>query len=114
MNLANPIYTETNNCQDCYKCIRHCPVKAINVGQGSASIVGERCILCGQCVTICPANAKKIRHDLKTARNILNNNRLVVASIAPSYATEFPDIPFSKLIKALKMLGFYAVSETVG
>jgi iron only hydrogenase large subunit-like protein len=112
MNLANPIYTETNNCQDCYKCIRHCPVKAINVGQGSASIVGERCILCGQCVTICPANAKKIRHDLKTARNILNNNRLVVASIAPSYATEFPDIPFSKLIKALKMLGFHAVSET--
>lgn len=112
MNLANPIYTEINNCQDCYKCIRHCPVKAINVGLGSASIIGDRCIFCGNCVTICPANAKKIRNDLNSARNILNNNSTVVASIAPSFATEFPNISTSKITKALKMLGFKAVSET--
>jgi iron only hydrogenase large subunit-like protein len=112
MNLANPIYTEINNCQDCYKCIRHCPVKGINVGQGSASIVGERCIFCGNCVTICPANAKKIRNDLKAARNIINNTKIAVASLAPSYATEFPNISISKITRALKMLGFSAVSET--
>lgn len=112
MNLANPIYTEINNCQDCYKCIRHCPVKGINVGQGSASIDGKRCIFCGNCVTICPANAKKIRSDLKVARNIVNNSAIVVASIAPSYATEFPNISISKITRALKMLGFSAVSET--
>lgn len=112
MNLANPIYTEINNCQDCYKCIRHCPVKGINVGQGSASIDGERCIFCGNCVTICPANAKKIRNDIKVARNVINNSSVVVASIAPSYTTEFPNASISKITRALKMLGFSAVSET--
>lgn len=112
MNLANPIYTEINNCQDCYKCIRQCPVKAINVGEGSASIVGERCIFCGHCVTICPANAKKIRNDLNAARNILNNSKSVIASIAPSYIGEFPNISMSKMVRALKMLGFAKVSET--
>lgn len=112
MNLANPIYTEINNCQDCYKCIRQCPVKAINVGEGRASIVGERCIFCGHCVTTCPANAKKIRNDLNAARNILNNSKTVIASIAPSYIGEFPNISMSKMVRALKMLGFAKVSET--
>ena len=27
----NPIYSETSNCRDCYKCARVCPVKAIRV-----------------------------------------------------------------------------------
>ena len=31
MNFLNPIYTEKRECQDCYKCVRHCPVKAIKV-----------------------------------------------------------------------------------
>ena len=29
--MLRPIYTEPENCQDCYKCIRECPVKAIMV-----------------------------------------------------------------------------------
>ena len=29
MKNLTPIYTEVNNCQDCYKCIKVCPVKAI-------------------------------------------------------------------------------------
>ena len=54
MNFLNPIYTEKRECQDCYKCVRHCPVKAIKVESGYASVVPELCILCGHCVEVCP------------------------------------------------------------
>jgi len=37
VNYLNPIYTEKRECQDCYKCVRNCPVKAIKVEGGYAS-----------------------------------------------------------------------------
>ena len=55
-----PIYTEPENCQDCYKCIRECPVKAIRMEDNKASIIAERCIYCGHCTQVCPTGAKKI------------------------------------------------------
>jgi len=39
--MLNPIYTEETECQDCYKCIRHCPVKSIKVKDGHAEAVSE-------------------------------------------------------------------------
>ena len=39
-----PIYTEPENCQDCYKCVRECPVKAIQIEDNKAYIIEERCI----------------------------------------------------------------------
>ena len=71
MNFLNPIYTEKRECQDCYKCVRHCPVKAIKVEGGYASVVPELCILCGHCVEVCPNSAKRVRDDLPQARQLL-------------------------------------------
>ena len=48
------------NCKNCYKCIRHCPVKSIRFSGNQAHIVGDECILCGQCFVVCPQNAKEI------------------------------------------------------
>ncbi|MCC8173632.1 MAG: 4Fe-4S binding protein [Odoribacter sp.] len=53
-----PIYTEPENCQDCYKCIRECPVKAIRIESNKAYIIDERCIYCGHCTLVCPTGAK--------------------------------------------------------
>ena len=47
-----------SNCQNCYKCIRHCPVKSIRFQSSQAHIVKDECILCGQCFVVCPQNAK--------------------------------------------------------
>ena len=33
--LSSPVYTTENECQDCYKCVRHCPVKAIRIVDGT-------------------------------------------------------------------------------
>jgi ferredoxin len=43
MDFLNPIYTEKAECQDCYKCLRECSVKAIKVEGGRAAIVPELC-----------------------------------------------------------------------
>ena len=112
MNVHNPIFTERTECQDCYKCIRHCPVKAIRVQGGYASVVPEECILCGTCVEVCPAGAKRVRNDRQKVEGFLREDRPVIVSLAPSFAAEFSKADSGQVIHALKMLGFTAVSET--
>lgn len=107
-----PIYTEPNDCQDCYKCVRQCPVKAIQIVNNMASIDQDRCIYCGHCVKICPVGAKKVRDGVSRAKFILNSNTKVIASIAPSFISEFPHADYHQIVAALKELGFYGVSET--
>ena len=112
MNSQMPIFTEKAQCQDCYKCVRQCPVKAIKVHGGSAAVIPERCVYCGTCVNVCPAGAKKVRDDLFRARVLLKRRPQVMVSLAPSFVSEFPGLPAANLIHALKALGFAGVSET--
>lgn len=107
-----PIYTEPDNCQDCYKCVRECPVKAIQIEDNKAYIIEERCIYCGHCTQVCPTGAKKIRDGVSRARLILQNHPKVLLSLAPSWVSEFESCEAAQLIAALRRLGFAAVSET--
>jgi iron only hydrogenase large subunit-like protein len=111
MHLS-PIYTQQRECQDCHKCIRECPVKAIRVEDGYARVVFELCIMCGNCVLACPSNAKRVRDDLPAAKALLASGRRVVVSLAPSFVAQFSGVRPAQLIHALKRLGFFAVSET--
>ena len=110
--LQPPVYTAENECQDCSKCVRHCPVKAIKVADGQARIVPEKCVACGTCVRVCPAKAKRVRDDLNDVKQLLQQAKQVFVSIAPSYVSEFPDISTANMIAALRRLGFAGVSET--
>ncbi len=112
MNILSPIYTEQTECQDCYKCIRQCPVKAIRVEDGHAMIVPELCVMCGRCVINCPARAKHVRDDLGRARQLLTLKDKVIVSLAPSFASEFSEYTAEELVAAIKKLGFFGVSET--
>lgn len=112
MDFLNPIYTEKAECQDCYKCLRECTVKAIKVEGGRAAVVPELCVLCGHCVEVCPVGAKKVRGDLPRVKRLLETKARVVVSLAPSFASEFPTLDSRSLVAALKRLGFHAVSET--
>jgi PAS domain S-box-containing protein len=106
------IYTERTECQDCFKCIRECPVKAIKVENACAAVIPELCVLCGHCVEVCPNGAKHVRDDLARARRLLDEKSRVFASLAPSFVSEFKEIPVASIIRALKKLGFHGVSET--
>ncbi len=112
MERLNLIYTVKRECQDCHKCIRECPVKAIRVQDTYAQVVPEVCILCGNCVLACPSNAKQVRDDLPSAQALLASGRRVIASIAPSFVAQLPGVRPAQLIHALKKLGFFTVSET--
>ncbi len=112
MDSYNPIYTEKNNCQDCYKCIKVCPVKAIKFEDYSASIISQRCIWCGACVQICPSNAKRVRDDVEKLIKALRNNQNIIVSLAPSYLSEFYNLQTDVLIAAFLQAGFKFVSET--
>ena len=111
--MLRPVYTEPENCQDCYKCIRECPVKAIRIENNKASIIAERCVYCGHCTQVCPTGAKKIRDGLTRAKLVVSKHPgKMYMSLAPSYVSEFGDIPVGRLISAIKRLGFAGVSET--
>ncbi|HWR52115.1 MAG TPA: [Fe-Fe] hydrogenase large subunit C-terminal domain-containing protein [Bryobacteraceae bacterium] len=112
MNALCPVYTERTECQDCYKCIRECPVKAIKVESGYASVVAELCISCGRCVASCPNGAKKVRYDRGRVERLLASGAEVVVSLAPSWASDFPELRPGQMIAALRLLGFHAASET--
>ncbi len=112
MDHLQPIFTEKNNCQDCYKCIRECPVKAIKIENNSAWVESERCIYCGHCVEVCPPQAKRVRDDVHRAKMLVKFHRDVYVSIAPSFRSEFPGVDPAKLIGALKKMGVKGVSET--
>lgn len=107
-----PIYTEPENCQDCYKCVRECPVKAIRIEDNKAYIIQQRCIYCGHCTQVCPTGAKKIRDGVSRARLLLQNHPKVILSLAPSWVCEFENTTAPQLIAAIRRLGFLAVSET--
>ncbi len=111
--MQNPVvYTEKNDCQDCYKCVKECSAKSIKIEGGSASIIYDYCIFCGHCTQICPVGAKKDRDDMsRVTKSIMLGHKCIV-SLAPSYLSEFPGVKPEQMVAALKELGFHAVSET--
>ena len=111
MNNQHPVYTLINECHDCYRCVRDCPVKAIKIENNHASVIPEKCISCGTCVKVCPANAKCVRSDLERVKNLINSGKEVYVSLAPSWRGVF-EMSAQKMIAILKRLGFKDISET--
>ena len=112
MQNTAPVYTEKSNCQDCYRCVKACPVKAIKLESGSASIVPDLCIYCGTCTLICPNGTKKVRNDLALLKQSLMRQEKIIVSLAPSYLSEYAKEDIHKVIAAFKEAGFWQVSET--
>ena len=109
--MQNVIYTNENNCRDCYKCVRLCPVDAISMINHSASVCSSRCIACGKCIDVCPAEAQNYRNDEGRVVDLLKSNKRVILSLAPSFVGEF-DFSTDKIISMVKGIGFWGVSET--
>ena len=101
-----------SNCKNCYKCIRHCPVKAIRFSGNQAHIIGNECILCGHCFVVCPQNAKEIVDSTEKVRVLLQSGSPVIVSLAPSFIANYEGVGIDSMRKALMKLGFTAVEET--
>lgn len=110
--MSDCLTLKKSNCKNCYKCIRHCPVKAIRFSGNQAHIIGNECILCGQCFVVCPQNAKQIVDETEKVKVLLNGTDPVFVSLAPSFIANYDGVGIESMRKALKQLGFYDVEET--
>ena len=110
--MSNWLTLKKSNCKNCYKCIRHCPVKAIRFSGNQAHIIGNECILCGQCFVVCPQGAKEITSELEKVKVLIQSGDPVVVSLAPSFAANYEGIGIRGMKEALQKLGFYDVEET--
>ena len=110
--MPNSLTLKKSNCKNCYKCIRHCPVKAIRFSGNQAHIIGNECILCGQCFVVCPQNAKQIVDETEKVKVFLQSGDPVVVSLAPSFVANYEGVGINAMRDALQKLGFYEVEET--
>ncbi len=100
------------NCKNCYRCVRHCPVKAIRIKNSQAEIIESLCILCGTCLSECPQQAKVVENNSERVQSLIESGKKVIASIAPSFPAVFSSCYYSDIYPEIKKLGFYEIEET--
>lgn len=106
------VYSIKDRCRVCFTCVRECPVKAIQILNGQADIISERCIACGHCVDVCSQGAKVYRTLTGEVEALLKSDEFVIAAVAPSFPAEFDAISNHKIVVGMiKQLGFDKVIE---
>lgn len=110
--MSDCITLKKSNCKNCYKCIRHCPVKSIRFSANQAHIISDECILCGNCLVICPQNAKEINSEREKAKVLIQSGDPVYVSLAPSFIANYGGAGIEAMRSAIKKLGFADVEET--
>lgn len=104
------VILEDERCIGCTYCLKVCPTEAIRIKDGKASIIGERCIDCGECIRICPNHAKNVIAD---NLDIIKKFKFTIALTLPVLYGQFsPGFTPSKIMSALKSLGFDRVCDT--
>ncbi len=112
-NRDNVVTTVKGKCRVCFTCVRECPVKAIKIIDGQAEVLSDRCIGCGNCVSVCSQNAKVALNLKDDVENLLNDeNKKVVALLAPSFPAEFTEFDdYKTFVGMVRKLGFDKVLE---
>ncbi len=92
-------------CDGHMKCMRVCPTNAIRVRDGKASIIGELCVDCGECIRACPHRAVVPLAD--RLGDVPHKYKCSVAIPSPVLYSQFPsDTPPSRILEGLKQMGF--------
>ncbi len=110
--MAEFLKLKKSNCKNCYKCIRHCPVKSIRFSGNQAHVVKNECILCGRCFVVCPQNAKQIADSTEIVRTLMAGTEPIIASVAPSFVANYEGVGIESMRDALKKIGFTDAEET--
>ena len=98
------------SCHNCMRCVRACPTNAMTYMNNQPTIIEQECILCGNCYSVCPHDAKEVLSEMKLVRRWLDEKQEVILSVAPSFVSVWPQ--FSALQNILINRGFSGVDET--
>lgn len=103
-------------CINCGMCRKTCnKVTSLNFDKNN-----PECVNCGNCILTCPTGSLTPRYNYNEVKNILNEEKVVVAFIAPAVRTSISE-SFNletginlegKVVNALKLLGFNYVLDT--
>ena len=126
-------HIDKSKCVECGMCAKVCPygairnhkrpceiackIKAISSGEdGTAVINDEKCVSCGACVYQCPWGAISDKSYILDVIDIIknsDNNKAykVRAVVAPAISSQFVYAKLGQVIKGIKELGFYDVTE---
>ena len=107
--MSEWIKLKSQSCKDCYKCIRHCRMKAIRFSGNLAYNVENLCVLCGHCYISCPQNAKVIVSDVEKVKVMLQSDK-VIALASPTYLAYF-NTTYRAFEDGCKRLGFVGLEE---
>lgn len=108
----NLIKLDKSLCDNCYKCLRGCPTKAIKFVNNERSIIDNQCIQCGLCHSLCPQSALSVVDQFAVIEEAIHASTKTVVSLAPSYVASFPVDNLNSIVTALKKIGFDYVEET--
>lgn len=109
--IKGVINIEPHDCSECYRCIRVCQVKAIEVVDNQTKVREDECTQCGECLSVCPHDMITLRQDKDYVRRVIKRSDRVVVSLHWSWSAEFGGVEPYRMVEALRLLGFSAVSE---
>lgn len=99
-------FINSDNCRGCYKCVRNCPVGAIQVRKNKVNILSHRCIRCGICYNICANDAIRTSVDVMKAIDLISQGKPVFLLMNPAILGAYKGLNFKQLAAAARRLGF--------
>ena len=103
------VYLDSQKCNGCTTCLKHCPTEAIRIKNNHAVINQERCIDCGECIRVCPNNAKKAKCSKLEA---MDRFKWKIALPAPTLYGQFENLDdVDYVLDGLLKIGFDDVFE---
>lgn len=70
MHKAFDLEIDSNECVVCGKCVSECPAGAIELKADHAKIDHDKCIGCGRCISVCPQGAVKIPWSASSSKEL--------------------------------------------
>ncbi len=112
-NTTHHIQIDRERCNGCILCMKACPTKAIRVKPcpaGRTAIIEGICILCGECIRVCPRDALSL--NVPYPEDILEAGRRTVVTASTVLYGQFKEgITPNDILMGLKHMGFGYVQD---